>query len=579
MSSFKKQLNISVGQCSLAGKKATNDDCLGVRIPAGDTLKIKGAAAIIADGVSAASGGKEAAEMCVQGFLTDYYSTPDAWSVKNSCERVINALNRWLYAQSYSHGLTAEKGYVSTMSSLVIVAHTAYILHIGDSRIYRYRQGSLELLTRDHVSNISNQSKYLNRAMGLNLSPQVDFQELDVELGDIFLFTTDGVHEWLTDQDFTAVISENDDLELAAKIITDQALESGSNDNVSTLVLRVDCLDDASRESLLRSLAERPFPPLLYPGQTIDGLEVEKVLFESARSQLYKVKEVATGEVMVMKTPSHNFSDDPDYIERFIAEEWIGKRVSHQNLLKVYDRETRPSFLYHVMEYVEGKSLQQWLKDHDGTASVKEVVAIIKQVIAGVRSLHRMETIHQDLKLDNILILPDGSIKVIDYGSCRIANRPTVSKSNKEDVAPGTLEFGAPEYRHLNAPIGYNADQFSIAVIAYKLLSNGESPYEQHWEKANTLRDFQTLKYISLYNHNPHVPHWIDGVIKKALKINPDSRYASMSELSYDLEHPNAKFTETRHLPYIERDPLKFWKTTTALLALLSIGLIIKILF
>lgn len=570
-----KKLNISVGQHSIAGKKETNDDCTGIRIPTGQTLKIKGVATIIADGVSAASGGKEAAEMCVQGFLSDYYSTPDTWSVKSSCERVINSLNRWLYAQSENKGFSSEKGYVSTMSTLVIVSSTAYLLHIGDSRIYRYRQGSLELLTIDHTSKISKEKKYLSRAMGLNLSPQVDYQEIEVEENDLFLFTTDGVHEWLTDQALINIINENNDLEVATEKISNAAIDAGSDDNLSSILMRIDSLGETSRESLLKSLSERPFPPLLYPGQSIDGLEVEDILFESARSQLYKVTETSTGKVMVIKTPSQNFNDDPNYIEQFILEEWIAKRVSHKNLLKVYNREKRPDFLYHVMEHVEGKSLLKWLKDYDGLPQVTEVIAIVKQVVAGVRALHRMETLHQDLKLDNIIIMPDNHIKIIDYGSCRIASLHNESILAEDNTPQGTLEFTAPEYRYPGGKISYAADQFSIAMITYKLLSNGRSPYEEHWHKSNTIRDFQTLNYIPLHQHNPHVPHWIDGSLQKALKINPDARYQGMSEFIYDLENPNSKFIETKHLPFIERDPVKFWKFISLLLTLLCIILLI----
>jgi len=74
------------------------------------------------------------------------------------------------------------------------------------------------------------------------------------------------------------------------------------------------------------------------------------------------------------------------------------------------------------------------------------------------------------------------------------------------------------------------------------------------------------------------VPHWIDGALKKALKVNPDSRYPSMSEFIYDLEHPNAALTDVKFLPFIEKDPVKFWQTTSLLLTLLSIALLALLL-
>ena len=106
-------LEIGAGQATSAGAKCVNEDCMGVRLPEGLACTLKGVAAVIADGVSSAEAGREASESCVQSFLADYYSTPDAWSVQRSARAVLTALNRWLYSRS--HGLTeAHKGYVTT---------------------------------------------------------------------------------------------------------------------------------------------------------------------------------------------------------------------------------------------------------------------------------------------------------------------------------------------------------------------------------------------------------------------------------------------------------------------------------
>src|SRR5690606_2011308 len=101
-------LGVDVGQCSSAGIKAVNEDAIGIRIPAGSTLVAKGIVAVIADGVSAAEAGKEASATAVSGFLSDYYSTHDTWSVETSASKVLNALNRWLFSQGQAYA-AAEK--------------------------------------------------------------------------------------------------------------------------------------------------------------------------------------------------------------------------------------------------------------------------------------------------------------------------------------------------------------------------------------------------------------------------------------------------------------------------------------
>src|SRR5690606_26908967 len=182
--------------CSSAGIKAVNEDAIGIRIPAGSTLVTKGIVAVIADGVSAAEAGKEASATAVSGFLSDYYSTHDTWSVETSGSKVLNALNRWLYGQG-QHYTTAEKGYVTTFSAVILKSSSAYVFHVGDSRIYRIRAGDIEQITRDHATAVGNGQRYLARAVGIDLNLDVDFHRLDLLAGDLFVLTTDGVHEWL----------------------------------------------------------------------------------------------------------------------------------------------------------------------------------------------------------------------------------------------------------------------------------------------------------------------------------------------------------------------------------------------
>ncbi len=112
-------------------------------------------------------------------------------------------------------------------------------------------------------------------------------------------------------------------------------------------------------------------------------------------------------------------------------------------------------------------------------------------------------------------------------------------------------------------------------MIAYSLITHDKNPYGERWKKARSLRDFSALDYIPSYHHSPMAPHWVDGALKKALSVHPARRYASMSEFIHDLETPNPEFIEARHLPYIERNPVLFWKAISAILALIIILIIL----
>ena len=274
-----------------------------------------------------------------------------------------------------------------------------------------------------------------------------------------------------------------------------------------------------------------------------------------------------------MKTPSPNFQDDAEYIDRFVSEEWIGKRLEHKNLVKVISRSTKSKFLYYLMEELRGQNLADWLTSKEGNPGVEEVVKITTQIVDGVRALHRKETLHQDLKLENVFIDPEGNVKVIDFGSCNIGG---LSAVHTDGIGMVTIDYAATEYRIDGASVGVRSDQFSIAMIAYRLLSGGKCPYGANWDKAQNIRDFSGLDYTPVYAHQPMVPVWIDGALKKALQTSSESRYYTLSEFITDLKKPNSEYVEARFMSIIEKDPLLFWKVTSAILLIaLIISLIV----
>src|SRR3954465_763426 len=161
-----RELKISVGQCSDKGRKQTNQDFHGVLIPQEPLLSLKGIAIVLADGISSSTVSRIASESAVKGFLTDYYCTPESWSVKTSAQRVLAAINSWLHSQTRrsQYLYDKDKGYVCTFSAMVIKSTTAHIFHVGDSRIYRVAGKALEQLTEDHRVIVSSEQNYLSRA-------------------------------------------------------------------------------------------------------------------------------------------------------------------------------------------------------------------------------------------------------------------------------------------------------------------------------------------------------------------------------------------------------------------------------
>jgi serine/threonine protein phosphatase PrpC len=540
---------------------------MGMRIPDGIALTLKGVAAVIADGVSSAEAGREASESCAQSFLADYYSTPDSWTVKTSGQAVLTALNCWLYNRG--HGIAAaHRGYVSTFSALIVKSRTAHLFHVGDTRIYRIRDGTLECLTRDHVTRISEHETCLGRAIGMDVKLQVDYRSVDVRTGDVFLLTSHGIHDSLDARSMNDIIraglARADDFGPLCDDLIGVARVSGSSDNLTAQLLRVDALPPDDVDAMHRRLTQLPFAPALEQGMTMDGLRIEKEIHASSRSQLYLVTRVTDGERLVMKTPSVNFEDDPAYIERFVMEPWIGKRVADDHVVRISETSGAQSCLDYLMEFVDGPSLRQWI-DERPQHDIPEIVDAIEQIASGLRSFHRREALHQDPKPENVVFTRDSVAKIVDFGSCHVAGVQEIATPIERDLALGTANYCAPETR-LGENAGVRSDLFSLGTLAYEMLT-GALPYGESIASAKTSVAFERLAYTPSYHHNPMVPRWMDGALKAAVAIPPRRRYSELSEFVYDLRRPNAAHLDERPRPLIERDPLRFWRGLSALLA------------
>ncbi|MDH3354356.1 MAG: protein kinase [Chromatiales bacterium] len=561
------KLSIRHGLASSAGIKEHNEDACGFLLPDDQLLATKGAVAVIADGMSAAENGGAASKACVQGFLSDYFSTPESWSVKNSAQKVLAALNRWLYGSGQREYGT-NKGMVTTFCAVVFKSNTAYLFHVGDSRIYRLRGEDFEPLTRDHRVQVSDEKSYLTRAMGIELNVDIDYRTVSLKEGDRFVLLTDGVHEFLSDAEIKHhLLTGGESLDSISQKIIDGALANNSNDNLCCLITDVVQVPNKDEVEFYRSLTQLPFPPSLGADMIIDGYRIVREIFSNKRTEIFLVEDEVTGEQMVLKAPSVNYSDDPNYINQFLHEEWAGRRIHNPHVMKVIEQKRPRQFLYYLTEYIEGRQLRQWLNDNP-TPSLLQVRDIIGQIAKGLRAFHRLEMIHQDLKPENILIDSDGTVKIIDLGSTKIAGIEEIATPLDSNPLLGTVNYTAPEY--LRGELASNrSDIFSLGVIAYEMLT-GALPYG----KTLTPRNLKHLRYISARDYNPEIPIWLDQTLEKAVRLDPLRRYEILSELTHDLSQPNPAFLRQERLPILERNPIGFWRGLAILLLLLNLWLI-----
>jgi serine/threonine protein phosphatase PrpC len=562
-----RQLSVSIGQHSDKGRKPVNQDFHGAWVPTEPLLSTKGIAIAIADGISTSAVSQEASESAVRGFLEDYFCTSDAWSVKRSAQRVLAATNAWLHGQSQRgvHRFDKDRGYVCTLSALVLKSNTAHIFHAGDSRIYRLHPTSLEQLTEDHRLHISEEQSYLTRAMGVHPTLEIDYQALPLEPGDVFVLATDGVYEHIHATTVQlAMAAHPNDLNAAAKAVVESAYQQGSPDNLTVQIVRIEALPQQNIDELAQQRAQLVLPPVMAARDELDGYRIVRELHASSRSHIYLAVDIESGQQVVLKTPSIDMQADEAYLERFLLEEWIARRIDSPFVLKPCAPRRQRKHLFVVMEYVQGQTLAQWMNDHP-SPDLEAVRNIVEQVAKGLQAFHRMEMLHQDLRPANIMIDETGSVKIIDFGSTLVAGLAELAPEQHLALL-GTAQYTAPEY-FLGESGSPHADLFSLGVITYQMLT-GKLPYGAEVCKTRTREEQRRLNFGSMVVERKRVPVWVEGALRRALHPDPLKRYEDPAEFAYDLRHPNREFLLRRSPPLIERNPLVFWKGLSALLLL-----------
>ncbi|BFM14710.1 bifunctional protein-serine/threonine kinase/phosphatase [Maricurvus nonylphenolicus] len=565
------QLDVEFGGHSIAGRKEKNEDAFAARQPDGGERYYKGVVACVADGVSCSENAQQASQTSVMDFIENYYSTPDTWGVKQAAAKVLSSLNSWLFHHG-QQGNLRHNGLVTTFSGAILKSTTAHIFHAGDSRIYRLRQGNLEQVTRDHTHKQIGTKAFLTRALGMDSRLDVDYQQKSLKVGDVLMLTTDGVHDTLKDHDLLAMLQahlaetpEAPTLEQTARRIVDDAYEAGSEDNISCLLVKIKELPIEDINEVHRKLTKLTIPPVMEPGHKIDGYEIQKIVHSGTRSHLYLVKQMETGKKYVLKAPSENFAEDAQYLEGFIREQWVGRRINHPNVMKIYPRPAESPFMYHLCEYIEGTSLRQWMIDNP-QPSLAKVRELAKGMVAAVRVFQRQGMVHRDIKPENILLDEHERVRLIDFGTVQVDGLDEIATPLGEEVPVGSVNYIAPEYLRGEKGQHYS-DIFSLGVILYEMCT-GTLPFKQTAAQQQQPQHYQEWNYIPARRARPELPLWLDLTLEKASDPNPAKRYHVMSELLHDLSSPNAELVAVhKSAPLLKRNPTLFWQGISALLA------------
>jgi serine/threonine protein phosphatase PrpC len=549
----------SVGFVSETGPRKRNEDFGGAVFgselpePRSDVI------AAISDGIGSTKGGREAAEIAVRGFLDGFCDLPETMEVRRAAAKVIDALNGWIHSQALQDLKLTGMG--CTFTALVLRGRTAHVLHVGDTRAYRLSRDRLTCLTTDHVrQGGAGRSTILTRALGVETEVRLDYTSQPVAQHDRFLLCSDGVHGFLAAETIADILRERVSSEDTARALVQAALQAGSTDNCTALVLDVVGLPTAESAEIGANIAQLPPIPVPLGGETIDGFVLKVLLSDGRYTRLFGAEDEVEGGEVALKFPKPLVAGVDAYRAAFVREAWVGARVASPWLGHVIELPPgRQTCLYTVMPLYHGELLETRLA-RSPALGLEEGRQIAIKLARAAAALHRVGIVHRDIKPDNVILEAEGSLKLIDFGVVRVGGLEDSPAAN----IPGTPAYMAPEM--FGGESGNEAtDIYALGVTMFRAFT-GEFPYGN----ADATSAPRRIRPTPLSALRPDLPAWLQAALARAVAVDPGERFRDMIEFAVEMEAGPARAPPAESQPrtLYERHPLQFWQGIAVLLAL-----------
>jgi serine/threonine protein phosphatase PrpC len=568
MATVETGVRASVGFASRTGPRKENEDFAGALSGAELPEPRQEVIAAIADGIGGAKGGRVSAETAVRGFLDGFCDLPETMEVQRAGAKIVSALNGWINTMGRHDPKLAGMG--CTLTALVLRGRVAHLLHVGDTRAYRLSGDRLTCLTTDHVRpDGQGRSHTLNRALGVETEVRLDYATQPVALHDRFLLCSDGVHGFLTEQSIADILRDRSAPEDTAGALVTTALQSGSTDNCTALVLDVVGLPTAGSADISAAILQLPVIPVPIVGETIDGFVLSALISDGRYTRLFGAEDEIEGGTVALKFPKPQIASVEAYRAAFVREAWVGARIHNPWVGRVIQLPPgRQSCLYTVMPLYQGELLETRLS-RSPALGLEEGRNIAVKLARAAAALHRAGIVHRDIKPDNVILEGGGSLKLIDLGVVRV---PGLEEFPPEHV-PGTRAYMAPEM--LAGTAGNEAtDIYALGVTMFRAFT-GEFPYANldatSPPRRSRPRDLSALR--------PDLPAWLQTALGRAIAVDPAQRFDDMTEFAFEMEDGPARAPTDIRRPrtLYERAPLQVWQGVAALLALaLLVSLLVR---
>ena len=276
-------------------------------------------------------------------------------------------------------------------------------------------------------------------------------------------------------------------------------------------------------------------------GKRLDGrYSIESLVGVGGMANVYRGTDLKTGNQIAVKVLKDEFLDNEELVRRFKNESKAISILSHPNIVKVYDVSVTDNCNTSSMEYVDGITLKEYLKQRGGALTWKETVHFATQILSALQHAHSKGIIHRDVKPQNIMLLADGSIKMMDFGIARFSRAQSQTVSDK---AIGSVHYISPEQAK-GSKIDYRTDLYSLGVMMYEMLT-GKLPFEGETALQIVMQHINEVPIIPSA-FVPGIPKGMDDIVMHAMSAHISRRYESAEKMYEDMEvlrsDPNARF-------------------------------------
>ncbi len=257
---------------------------------------------------------------------------------------------------------------------------------------------------------------------------------------------------------------------------------------------------------------------------------------------VYKAADREVDRIVALKVIRPEMASNPEVLARFKQELLLSSQVTHRNVIRIYDLGEAQGVKFITMEYLEGETLHQVLKQR-GKLEVAESVDIMEQVASGLAAAHQQGIIHRDLKPSNIMLDKNGRVVVMDFGLARTFSGDGMTRTG---AMLGTMEYMSPEQAQ-GLDVKASSDIFTVGLMLYELLA-GVTPFYAESAIASLLKRTQQ-RAVPLADVDKNIPGTLSNIVAKCLEKDPANRYRSAEELDADLRAWQGKSGGKRSLP------------------------------